>query len=215
MNKDNFWNTTASGQKVENARTTLLNHILKLRSNDYKNARNMKSDSEVELEVHQTDMNNISHALFLGNHAGCCTAVGTGINDWSAPAYIMNKCISGIEVMDGKDFAGNTMCYIADVDGEEALVLDNIELSTKYQYNDAIRDAIIEYSKKLTAEIGRPDLPIYAGPFRHKVDFKNFQLYDVKILGSTGDDEVYIDFLTDGMTIDGEKSECTKLYRIR
>lgn len=217
MNKDNFWNTTASGQKVENARTTLLNHILKLRSNDYKNARNMKSDSEVELEVHQTDMNNISHALFLGNHAGCCTAVGTGINDWSAPAYIMNKCISGIEVMDGKDFAGNTMCYIADVDGEEALVLDNIELSTKYQYNDAIRDAIIEYAKKLTAEIGRPDLPIYAGPFRHKVDFKNFDcnFYDVKILGSTGDDEVYIDFLTDGMTIDGEKSECTKLYRIR
>lgn len=217
MNKDNFWNTTASGQKVENARTTLLNHMLKLRSNEYKNARNMKSDSEVELEVHQTDMNNISHALFLGNHAGCCTAVGTGINDWSAPAYIMNKCISGIEVMDGKDFAGNTMCYIADVDGEEALVLDNIELSTKYQYNDAIRDAIIEYAKKLTAEIGRPDLPIYAGPFRHKVDFKNFDcnFYDVKILGSTGDDEVYIDFLTDGMTIDGEKSECTKLYRIR
>lgn len=217
MNKEDFWNTSSDDKKVENARTTLLNHMLKLRANDYKNAQNMKNDGEVELEVHQTDMNNISHALFLGNHAGCCTAVGTGCNEWSAPTYIMNKCISGIEVMDGKEFVGNTMCYIADVDEEEALVLDNIELSAKYQYNDAIRDAIIEYAKKLTGEIGRPDLPIYAGPYRHKVDLENFEFqpHEVQILGSTGDDEVYIDFLTDGMQIEGDESECVWLYRLR
>ena len=119
--------------------------------------------------------------------------------------------------MDGKEFVGNTMCYIADVDEEEALVLDNIELSAKYQYNDAIRDAIIEYAKKLTGEIGRPDLPIYAGPYRHKVDLENFEFqpHEVQILGSTGDDEVYIDFLTDGMQIEGDESECVWLYRLR
>lgn len=138
-----------------------------------------------------------------------------GINSWSAPAYIMNKCISSIEIKDGSKFVGNTMCYIAKVDEKPALVLDNIELETQYQYNDKIKDAIIEYAKKLTREIGQPQMPIYAGPYRHKVDFSEYPYakHYVNILGKTFD-EVYIDYLASGKVIDNT-ADRTKLYKIR
>lgn len=130
----------------------------------------------------------------------------------------MNKCISSIEVMDGKDFVGNTMCYIAKVDGEPALVLDNIEMNTKYQYNDKIRDAIFEYAQKLCKEIGKPELPIYAGPYRHKVNMEHFPFkeHNITIIGSSGGYDVYVDYLTDGVQITGKNTdENIKLYRIK
>lgn len=215
FNKEDFWNIENNDPKVENARQTILNHLLNLRKNDYKNALRLKQDETAEIEVQKTDMNDISHSLFLGNDASCCTAIGTGINSWSAPAYITNKCISSIEIKDGSKFVGNTMCYIAKVDEKPALVLDNIELETQYQYNDKIKDAIIEYAKKLTREIGQPQMPIYAGPYRHKVDFSEYPYAEhyVNILGKTFD-EVYIDYLASGKVIDNT-ADRTKLYKIR
>lgn len=216
FNKENFWNQKHENETVEAAKDTILTHILKLRENEFKNAQNLKNAETVRLEVRKTDMNNISHALFLGNHASCCTAVGTGCNEWSAPAYILNKCISSIEVADGNNFVGNTMCYIAKVDGTPSLVLDNIELNTKYQYNDKIRDAILDYAKKLTKELGKPNMPIYAGPYRHKVNLENFpfEKHKIQIVGSTGKNEVYIDYLSEGVTIDGTTDEAD-LYKIK
>ena len=107
------------------------------------------------------------------------------------------------------------MCYIAKVDEKPALVLDNIELETQYQYNDKIKDAIIEYAKELTREIGQPQMPIYAGPYRHKVDFSEYPYANhyVNILGKTFD-EVYIDYLASGKVIDNT-ADRTKLYKIR
>lgn len=136
---------------------------MKLRDAEIDNASKLKDDEVTAIEVHKTDMNDISHSLFLGNHGACCTAVGSGCNQFAAPRYVMDKCISAIEVMDGKEFVGNSMCYFATVDGELALVLDNIELNGKYQYNDKIRDAFMDYAKQLCEEVGKPDLPIYAG----------------------------------------------------
>lgn len=215
FNTENFWNQKQNDETVESARQTILNHILKLRENEFKNAQNFKNDEISRLEVHKTDMNDISHSLFLGNHASCCTAVGTGCNSWSAPAYILNKCISSIEVEDENNFVGNTMCYIAKVDGKPALVLDNIELTPKYQFNDKIRDAIFDYAQKLCKEIGKPDLPIYAGPFRHKVNLEHYPIkqHIIQITGSSGDDEVYIDFMTDGTTL-ANGVHTAKLYKI-
>lgn len=218
FNANNFWTTTNDDDKIDNAKNTFMNHILKLRENEYKTASKMKNDETVYLEVHKTDMNDISHALFLGNHASCCTAIGTGVNEFSAPSYIKNKCISSIEVVDRNNFVGNTMCYIAEVDGKTSLVLDNIELNTKYQFNDKIRDAIFEYAKKLCNEIGQPQIPIYAGPYRHKVNMDNleFKHHDIKIIGSTGNDELYIDYLTDASTISPDDTEeYIELYKIR
>ena len=220
MNKSDFWNKsldeTEERTPQDVAKGTLLTHILKMRAKEFENTMTMTDNELINIEVHKTDMNDIPHALFLGNHASCCTAIGDGCNSWSAPEYIINKCISSIEVMDGKNFVGNTMCFIADVDGELSLVLDNIELNTKYQYNDKIRDAIIEYAKKLCQEIGRPDLKIYAGPNRHKVNLEKYPLkeHKIHIKGYSGA-EVLIDSI-DAIKINpNRKPDTVKLYKIR
>lgn len=217
INENDFWTKTNSDPAIDQARTTIYNHIMKLRDAEVDAASNIKDDEIATLEVHKTDMNNISHSLFLGNHAGCCTAVGSSIgNDYAAPRYIMDKCISAIEVMDGKEFVGNTMCYFAEVDGKLALVLDNIEMSAKYQNNDQIRDVFMDYAKQLCEEVGKPDLPIYAGPYRHKFNMSPYPMdsHDLKIIGSTDGEDTYIDF-AGRYVIDGEKVSRTNLYKIR
>lgn len=220
MNKSNFWNysldETEERTPQDVAKGTLLTHILKMRAKEFENATTMIDNELITLEVHKTDMNNVPHALFLGNHAGCCTAIGSGCNSWSAPEYIINKCISSIEVMDGKNFVGNTMCFIAEIDGELSLVLDNIELNTKYQYNEKIRDAIIEYAKKLCNEIGRPDLKIYAGPNRHKVNLDKYELKEHKMhIKGYSSSEVLIDSI-DAIKISPNRvPDKVNLYKIR
>lgn len=203
INENDFWTTTNDKPNINNARTNLHNHLTKLRENEIKNASKLKSDTISNLEVHKTDMNNLSHSLFLGNQAHCCTAIGGGGNEYSAVTYAMNKMVSAIEVMDGTEFVGNTMCYIAEVDGELALFLDNIELAPKYQFNDKIRDAIFKYAEKLCEEIGKPEMPIYAGPNRHKVNMPENTLEErqIKLAGSTGEDAIYLDFDTESHTI--------------
>ena len=216
MNENQFWTQAHPDKVINDIKNTMYNHIMKLRDVEIKNAVNLKENQVSNLEIHQVDMNDISHALFLGNHGHCCTAVGTGMNQFSAPTYIMNKCISGIEIMDGDQFVGNTMCYIAKVDGKTSLVLDNIEVAQRYQDNDQIRDAFMEYARDLCKRIGKPDMPIYAGPYRHKFDMNIYkQSYKmVEIQGSSGDQEVYIDYFTDGKIIDNKKKDRVPLFRI-
>lgn len=43
FNTENFWNQKQNDETVESARQTILNHILKLRENEFKNAQNLKS----------------------------------------------------------------------------------------------------------------------------------------------------------------------------
>lgn len=216
INENEWWNLKIPrNPEIYNARTVLKNHLYKLRYNEIKNAKRCK-DIVSDIRVQKTDMNNIPHSLFLGNHAACCTQIGGGCNESTAPNYIMNKLISAIEIKAGEKFVGNTMCFLADVDGELSLVLDNIELNPQYQFNDKIRDAIFEYARKICKEIGKPNIPIYAGENRHKVNLDNFEinLKDMSILGSTGNDEIYLDFDTDFSQIDSNNYFHTKLYRI-
>lgn len=218
INDNPFWNVTyADDSQINSYRETMLTHFTKDRDIQCKTARDLKEDKVVSLEVRKTDMNDISHSLFLGNHGSCCTAVGSGSNQFSAPTYIKNKMVSAIEVVDGDNFVGNTMCYIAQVDGKLSLILDNIELKADYHNNDAIRDAIIEYAKKLCAEIGQPDMPIYAGPYRHKLRMEVFEFkkHQMQIVGNTGDDDIYLDFITRGREVTGNEVDEVKLYKIR
>ena len=188
-----------------------------MRYQEMRSANQKMDEKPMQMSVRKVDMNNVEHALFLGNHAGCCTAVGSGFNQWTAPNYVMCKLISAIEVLDGKEPIGNTMCYIAEIDGKPSLILDNIELRAKYQYNDEIRDSIFDYAKKITEEIGKPDMPIYAGPNRHKVNMDGFQLNkkDFRIIGSTGTGQLYFDFDADAHSIDGTEVFEAELYKIR
>ncbi len=215
FNQNEFWSKDSNDEKIDNAKDTIYTHIIKMRIPESDKARGMKNSESVNLEVHKTDMNNISHALFLGNHANCCTAV-ENTNGWTAPNYIKNKLVSGIEVMDKDDFVGNTMCYFARVDGELSLILDNIELKAQYQYNDKIRDKIIEYAKQLLHETGQPDIAIYAGPNRHKVDLSKYpsKSCDIQIIGSTGNDQIYLDHDAHSHVIDGVEQFETMLYRL-
>lgn len=216
IKNDSLWNTKSNNPNIEKAKSTVKNHILNMRFKEMRLANQKLDDEPLQITVQKVDMNNVEHALFLGNHSGCCTAVGFGSNQWTAPNYVMCKMISAIEVLDGKEPIGNTMCYIAEIDGKPSLILDNIELQAKYQYNDEIRDMLIEYAKKMTAEIGNPDMPIYAGPNRHKVDFDNFELInkDFRIIGSTGKGSIYLDFDANGHEIDGTEFFNSKLYKI-
>lgn len=217
INSNSFWDELDAESDEDNPKSTIYNHLVKLRYADVKNALKTRNNKHVEMEVRKSDMNDISHSLFLGNHSSCCTAVGSNSNDWSAPNYIKNKLISSIEVVDGSKSVGNTMCFFAEVDGETSLVLDNIELNSQYQFNDKIRDAIVEYAKKLTEEVGQPDMPIYAGPNRHKVNMDIFPLKkrNITILGSSGNDKLYIDYDTKAHKIDGEKKDIVELFKIR
>lgn len=197
INENKFWTNPNDNEKVDAARITMYNHLMKLRDTEIKNAKNLKSDGISDIHVRKADMNNVGYSLFLGNYASCCTALGSSIgNDFAAPRYIMDKFISAIEVLDDKTPVGNTMCYFAKVDGELAFVLDNIELQTKYQNNDRIRDAIIKAAENICKSVGKPDLPIYAGPYRHKVDLSGneFKEHKLKILGSTDGEDTYLDF---------------------
>lgn len=216
IKNDSLWNTKSNNPNIEKAKSTVKNHILNMRFKEMRLANQKLDDEPLQITVQKVDMNNVEHALFLGNHSGCCTAVGFGSNQWTAPNYVMCKMISAIEVLDGKEPIGNTMCYIAEIDGKPSLILDNIELQAKYQYNDEIRDMLIEYTKKMTAEIGNPDMPIYAGPNRHKVDFDNFELInkDFRIIGSTGKGSIYLDFDADGHEIDGTEIFNSELYKL-
>ena len=212
FNKEDFWNMKSNDVKVNEARETLITHIAKMRYNEAQNISNKKLDTSIKIQ--KTDMNDIGHALFLGNHASCCTAIGSGSNSWTAPLYVMNKCVQSIEVVDGEDFVGNTMIFLTKVDGKLALLLDNIELKLGYQYNNKIRDAIFEYAEKLCAEIGQPDIPIYAGSLRHKVNMGKFDCteHKVEILGESNQ-PIYVDSISNHQI--GNKKFEVSLYKIK
>ena len=187
-----------------------------MRLDEMRSASQSIEEMQMQMTVRKVDMNDIEHSLFLGNHSSCCTAVGSGCNQWTAPEYILFKMMSAIEVLDGKNPIGNTMCYIADIDGKPSLILDNIELKQKYQYSDDIMDAIVECAQKIAKDIGKPDMPIFAGPNRHKMNMNKYELQtkDFKVLGDTEGNSVYLDFDTDAHTIDGTEIFESALYRI-
>lgn len=216
MTNSEFWNKPNDDPAIENARNTLKDHLLRLRNSEIRGTNVPDTKETVNLEVLKADMNNIEHSLFLGNYASCCTAVGSGCNQWAAPAYTFCKLASAIEVKVNNEYVGNTMCYIGNIDGKPALILDNIELQHKYQYNDEIRDTIFAYARKLAGELNQPDMPVYAFPNRHKVNMDGLEVVqkDFNIVGSTGNCEIYLDFDADAHKISGNKEFNSYLYRI-
>lgn len=216
MTNSEFWNKPNDDPAIENARNTLKDHLLRLRNSEIRGTNVPDTKETVNLEVLKADMNNIEHSLFLGNYASCCTAVGSGCNQWAAPAYTFCKLASAIEVKVNNEYVGNTMCYIGNIDSKPALILDNIELQHKYQYNDEIRDTIFAYARKLAGELNQPDMPVYAFPNRHKVNMDGLEVVqkDFNIVGSTGDCEIYLDFDADAHKISGNEEFNSYLYRI-
>ena len=131
----------------------------------------------------------------MGNEVGCCTKIG-GSKEKESIVYAKNKMFSAIEVLDGKNSAGNTMGFFALVNGKLSYIIDNIELKSEYAYQNPIRDAIIKCARKIVENAGCKDAPIYLSTLRNKVLTNDLPLnhYKVKILGDTGEDQAYFDF---------------------
>lgn len=209
-----YWDFDQSSDEIENSKGTFKDHI-KSRHEEMKRIRQAKGCDSSTITIQKADMNDISHALFLGNDACCCTAIGS-FNDWSAPNYIKNKMVQAIELKDGDKYIGNTMIYFAAIDERPAIFLDNIELKPKYQYNDTIEQGIIDFAKMLGRAIGCQDIDIYAGPNRHKLNMKNFELVDkeFQFVGSTGEDSIYFDAISDEVKLDYSTLEGT-IYKLK
>lgn len=204
---NSYWDFDNTNENIPTAKGTFKNHI-ETRHDEMKRIRQYEGSDSSEITIQKVNMNDISHSLFLGNDSACCTAIGS-FNDWTAPNYIKNKMVQAIELKDGDESVGNTMIYPIAVNDKIALLLDNIELKPKYQFNDKIEDGIIDYCHKFAEKLGKPDMDIYAGPNRHKLDMKNFELTDeeFQILGETDGQPVYLDFITKGMPIDYDTFE--------
>lgn len=216
MKNSEFWNGQSSDVQVEQAKKAIKYQFLYSRKNEIQNA-NLNQKSEVaKIKVQKADMSDIEHSLFLGNYANCCTSVGKGVNQSVATSYLACKLVSAIEVLDDKEYVGNTMCFIAKINNKPALILDNIELQHKYQYDKQIRDMIFEYARKLATEIGQPDMPIYAFPNKHKVDMDDLKMVqeDFSIVGNSGDWQIYLDFDTDLHQIREDVDYNSYLYKI-
>ena len=126
--------------------------------------------------------------------------------------------VQAIELKDGENSIGNTMMYVAKIDEKPALLLDNIELKPKYQYNDKIEDGIVNFAKMVTKDLGKPDMPIYAGSNRHKLNMKNFELVeknDFNLVGTTHDDPIYLDFVTEGRNVIPSTCFNETLYKLK
>ena len=221
LNDNEFWSVESSNEVVDKARDTLYCHFMLQRKQEIDCAKKLKDSETVNVKVKKVNMADIKHSLCLGNHSHCCTGLGSQSNEYSAPLYILNRCISAIEVLTDGEPVGNTMIYLADIhqDGEKhlALVLDDIELQTKFQNNEKIKDMIIEYAKKVCSEIGQPNLPIYAGPGMHKVEMSNYPLMlsNMGILGKSPEGYgVYLDCNGEQNDIAKDIIEVTDLYKI-
>ena len=201
-----YWDTNNSYETIETAKETFKDHI-STRHEEMKRIRQYQGSDNSDITIKKVDMNDISHSLFLGNDSSCCTAIGS-FNDWTAPNYIKNKMVQAIELTDGNEPIGNSMMYLiataSDNQVKPALLIDNIELKPKYQYNDKLEDGIIKYCKNFCKMLGRPDMDIYAGPNRHKLNMDNFEISNesFQMFGDTYGDPIYLDFVTQGIPVD-------------
>lgn len=218
IKNDSLWNSPDKSIKANLMRKTIEIWIREVKQKMMLASNEVKVD-DMQITVQHVDMNNIPHSLFLGNDASCCMAIGSGYKQAIAPNYIMNKMISAIEILSNDKPIGNTICYIAAIDDKPALVLDNIEIKQEFRnsdVNDSIREMLFMYAKQFGNEFGIESSSIYIGANRNKINLNNFPILhkDVKIIGSSGNDKIYIDSISKEATFDGKKSYRTSLYKI-
>jgi len=192
-NKD-FWDKPLADTKQENLKNELINHLLKGRKKEVADLSQMKN-TKMDLNVRLSDDDDIGRNLFLGNHVGCCTSVD-GCNNFAATQHLMNSFVRAIEIVDKSGTSyGNSMCYFAKVDDKLSFIVDSFEANGKLGGNVAVTDAIVDYAKQVTKEMGKKDIPIYFGPNYNKINMDKLEKtknHTVKIIGRVKN-ETYID----------------------
>ena len=219
IKKDALWNSPDKSIKANIAKKTIEFYIKGIKEKMIL-ASNEPKTGDIKITVQHVDMNNITHSLFLGNDASCCMAVGSGFRQSVAPNYIMNKMITAIEILSNNRPIGNTMCYIAEIDKKPALVLDNIEIKQDFRFcdiNNSIKETLLAYAKQFGNELGIESSSIYIGANRNKINLNDYPILrkDIKIIGSSGEDKIYIDSISKETTVDEKNSYQTLLYKIQ
>ena len=195
INENNeFWDKPLANAKQESLKNELIDHLLKGRKKEVADLAQI-SDEKMDLAVRLSDDNDIGRNIFLGNHVGCCTSVD-GCNNFAAPQHLMNSFVRAVEIVDksGNSY-GNSMCYFAKVDDKLSFIIDSCEANGKLGGNVAVTDAIVDYAKQVTKEMGKPGIPIYFGPNYNKINIdklKKTSNHTVEVIGRV-DEQTYID----------------------
>lgn len=139
--------------------------------------------------------------LFLGNKTTCCTAIGR-TNGGAMPIYLLSTSWNIVELKDEKgDTVGMSRVFWADINGEPALMLDNIELNNKFNkgLNESekkdVRDAIFKYMSEYARQVsGKNDTKIYFSTQATLVPVKDLKKVDLKadFIGKNPKPKVYV-----------------------
>ena len=114
--------------------------------------------------------------------------------------------VQAIEVLDGDQSIGNTMCYMAMFDQTPCLILDNIELRHQYHHNPIIRNGVFNFAKELGKKVCGKDIPVYLSPKRNDISIEDMKICmgDLMLVGNTGQDNIYLNFVNQKSIINNE-----------
>ena len=144
--------------------------------------------------VRKVDMDNVSKALTSGNESGSCRSVGTGACREASPNLIRNKMVQQVELVDSNNkVVGNVLIYLAEVNGELAIVMGSIVRRSTYYVSTEINELVIDYVRQMRKDIGREDIPIYMSTYLKAPGYFSIEWRKVKLLGE-GDNAIFNSF---------------------
>ncbi len=134
--------------------------------------------------------------LFMGSMTSCCTALD-GANGGATANYLLNKAFQVIFLRDANgQTIGMARVYMTMVNGEPALMLDNIEINQAYKDSSLkIRDNFFEYANRYAQQItGNPNTQVYFSSSYTNVKTGDLTQTDtnVEFIGSISREEIYI-----------------------
>lgn len=166
-------------------------------------------------------------SLFNGNYTTCCTALD-GSNGGSMANYLLNTAINVVEIKDSKgQVIGMSRCYMAEIEGKKALIMENIEVNNNYNKELSANGGIIdfannifEYMKDFADIVGGDGTPVYMSTSYHKIGDAPFEQFktttgDVSLIGSISKSEIYLNTYKGYVKIDNLKNRYASFHVIR
>lgn len=164
--------------------------------------------------VRKVDMDNVSKALTSGNESGSCRSVGTGACREASPNLIRNKMVQQVELVDSDNkVVGNVLIYLAEVNGELAIVMGSIVRRSTYYVSTEINDLVIDYVRQMRKDIGRPDIPIYMSTYLKAPNYFPIEWRMVDLLGE-GDNAIFNSFTHSFEVPSEHKTNTVLLYEV-
>lgn len=111
---------------------------------------------EIIISLNMCDKNPLV-AITLGNDAGCCMGLSEQ-NNWAWPLYLKDMSIQIGEIFikrEGKESrVGPVWLFAGKINGEPALVIDSIDITSAYREMDEVYGAVIDYMKDFAEKAG-------------------------------------------------------------